>query len=63
VVQLNGGLLHSIDGIQPDKGHETIYLVRDLLTGRLLTAENVTSSTKDMLKQVLAPVVALEVPI
>ncbi len=63
VVQLNGGLLLSIDGIQPDKGNETIYLVRDLLTGRLLTAENVTSSTKDSLKRVLAPVVALELPI
>jgi len=31
VVQLNGGLLISLDGIQPDKGNETIYLVRDLL--------------------------------
>lgn len=63
VAQLNGGLLLSIDGIQPDKGSETIYLVRDLLTGRLLTAENVTSSTKETLKRVLAPVVALELPI
>src|SRR5437868_1312193 len=63
VARLNGGLLLSIDGIQPDKGNETIYLVRDLLTGRLLTAENVTSSTKDALKRVLAPVVALELPL
>jgi hypothetical protein len=63
VARLNGGLLLSIDGIQPDKGNETIYLVRDLLTDRLLAAENVTSSTKEALKQVLAPVVALELPI
>jgi hypothetical protein len=63
VARLNGGLLLSIDGIQPDKGNETIYLVRDLLTGRLLTAENVTSSTKETIKRVLAPVVALELPI
>lgn len=61
--RLNGGLLLSIDGIQPDKGNETIYLVRDLLTGRLLTAENVTSSSKETIKQVLAPVVALDLPI
>jgi hypothetical protein len=59
----NGGLLLSLDGIQPDKGNETIYLVRDVLTGRILTAENVTSSTKAMIKQVLAPVVALRLPI
>jgi hypothetical protein len=63
VARLNGGLLLSIDGIQPDKGNETIYLVRDLLTGRLLTAEKVTSSTKEAIKRVLAPVVALELPI
>jgi len=59
----NGGLLLSLDGIQPDKGNETIYLVRDVLTGRILTAENVTSSTNAMIKQVLAPVVALQLPI
>jgi len=33
------------------------------LTGRILHAENVTESTKERLKQLLAPVVALEVPV
>jgi len=56
-------MLLPIDGIQPDKGNETIYLVRDVLTGRILTAENVTESTKERLKQVLAPVVALGLPV
>ena len=36
-VQKNKGIVLSIDGIQPDKGNETIYLVRDVLTGRILT--------------------------
>ena len=58
-VKKNEGLVLSIDGIQPDTGNETIYLVRDVLTGRILTAENVTESTKERTKQVLAPVVAL----
>src|SRR5258708_10691019 len=62
-VRENHGLILSINGIQPDNGNETIYLVRDVLTGRLLTAENVTDSTKERLKQVLAPVVALDVPV
>jgi hypothetical protein len=61
--QANGGLLLSIDGIQPDKGNETIYLVRDLLTGRLLAAENVTSTRTEVLKQLLAPVKALDLPV
>jgi hypothetical protein len=62
-VRGNKGLLLSIDGIQPDRGNETIYLVRDVFTGRIVTAENVTESTKERLKEVLAPVVALGLPV
>ncbi len=62
-VRKNEGIVLSIDGIQPDKGNETIYLIRDVLTGRILTAENVTESTKERLKELLAPVVALQVPV
>jgi hypothetical protein len=62
-VRKNKGIVLSIDGIQPDKGNETIYLIRDVLTGRILNAENVTESTKERLKQLLAPVVALELPV
>lgn len=62
-VKANGGLIIAIDGIQPDKGNETIYLVRDVLTGRLLNAENVFSSEKEVMKRVLAPVAALGLPV
>ena len=62
-VRKNEGIVLSIDGIQPDKGNETIYLIRDVLTGRILNAENVTESTKERLKELLAPVVALQVPV
>jgi hypothetical protein len=49
-----------VDGIQPEKGNETVYLVRDALTGRVLAAEQVTSSDTEAMKTLLAPVVALE---
>lgn len=62
-VRANGGLIISIDGIQPDKGNETVYLVRDVLTGRVLAAENVRVSDTATIKQLLAPVVALKVPV
>ena len=62
-VEKNGGIIVSIDGIKPDVGNETIYLVRDVLTGRLLNAENVTESGVERLKEVLAPVLALDVPV
>lgn len=59
----NGGLILSIDGIQPDKGNETIYLVRDLLTGRLLAAENVTSTRTEVIKDLLLPIKNLDLPV
>jgi hypothetical protein len=62
-VKANGGIIVSMDGIQPDRGNETIYLVRDALTGRVLAAENVTASETAVLKRILAPVLALPVPI
>jgi transposase len=62
-VEQNGGIIVSIDGIQPDKGNETIYLVRDALTGRVLTAEQVTSSETAVMQALLAPVVALGLPV
>ncbi len=62
-VEKNGGIIVSVDGIQPEKGNETVYLVRDALTGRVLAAENVTSSETSVMKALLAPVVALGVKV
>ena len=62
-VRANGGLIISIDGIQPDKGNETVYLVRDVLSGRVLAAENVRVSDTETIKRLLAPVVALDLPV
>src|SRR6266487_4650975 len=62
-VEKNGGIIVSVDGIQPEKGNETVYLVRDALTGRVLAAENVTSSETAVMKALLAPVAALGVKV
>src|SRR5213080_2939105 len=62
-VEKNGGILVSVDGIQPEKGNETVYLVRDALTGRVLAAEQVNSSETEAMKALLAPVVALGVKV
>ncbi len=37
--------------------------MRDVLTGRVLCAENVRSSETEVMKQLLAPVVALDLPV
>ena len=62
-VKQNGGIIVSVDGIQPEKGNETVYVVHDALTGRVLAAEQVSSSETAVMKALLAPVVALEVPV
>src|SRR5438034_7085877 len=62
-VEKNGGIIVSVDGIQPEKGNETVYLVRDALTGRVLAAENVTSSETAVMKALLTPGVAVGVKV
>ncbi len=62
-VEKNGGIIVSVDGIQPEKGNETVYVVRDALTGRVLAAEQVTSSETEGMKALLAPVAALKVKV
>lgn len=62
-VEKNSGIIVSIDGIKPDQGNETIYIVRDMLTGRLLTAENTIDNSTERIKQILAPVLSLSVPV
>lgn len=51
-----GGGIISIDGIQPDKGNETIYLVREVSSGRLLHAQNVQNSETKTIEKVLSVV-------
>lgn len=62
-VRAQDGLLLSIDGIQPDKGNETVYLVREVVTGRMLLAEPTRDSETETLKRLLAPVQALPLPV
>lgn len=62
-MKANGGIIVSVDGLQPEKGNETIYVVRDALTGRVLEAPQVTSWETAVMKALLTPVAALDVPV
>jgi hypothetical protein len=44
----------SIDGLQPEKGHETLYVVRELTRKRVWFAEALVSSTTAEVQQLLA---------
>jgi hypothetical protein len=43
----------SIDGLQPEKGHETLYTVRELNAGRVWFAEALLSSSADEVRRLL----------
>jgi len=44
----------SIDGLQPEKGHETLYAVRELRVGRVWFAQALLSSNQDEVRRLLA---------
>src|SRR3954453_12550797 len=44
----------SIDGLQPEKGHETLYVVRELTGKRVWFAEALLSATADEVRRLIA---------
>jgi hypothetical protein len=55
-VKANKALVIGLDGGQPIKGHETVWFVRDLLTGQTLVAQAMRSTTAKDLAKLLVPV-------
>jgi hypothetical protein len=59
-----GRVILAIDGMQPDVGHEVLWVLRDCLSGEVLLARSLLSSTQDDLARLITEVkAALEVPI
>src|SRR3954465_14283089 len=59
-----GQVVLAIDGLQPDVGHEVLWVLRDGLSGEILLARSLLSSTQDELVPLLRAVAdALPVPI
>ena len=47
-------IILSIDGLQPEKGHETLYVVRELTKKRIWFAKPLLSATEDEVRQLIA---------
>jgi hypothetical protein len=59
-----GRAILAIDGLQPDVGHEVLWVIRECLTGQILLAQSLLSSTQDDLAKLIRQVCAdLPVPI
>ena len=53
-----GRVILAIDGLQPDVGHEVLWVVRDCLSGEVLLARSLLSATQDDLARLLKEVTA-----
>src|SRR5262249_18887426 len=59
-----GRVVLAIDGLQPDVGHEVLWVIRDVLSGEVLLARSLLSASQDDLAALLGEVRgALSVPI
>jgi hypothetical protein len=64
VTEEHGRVILALDGIQPDVGHEVLWVLRDCLSGEVLLARSLLSASEDDLATLLREVRdAVEVPI
>jgi hypothetical protein len=60
----NKRVILAVDGLQPDVGHEVLWVLRDVLSGEILLVRSLLSATQHDLATLLSEVrEALEVPI
>ncbi len=58
------GVILALDGLQPDVGHEVLWVVRDCLSGEVLLARSLLSGTAEDLEPLLREVAgAVGVPV
>jgi hypothetical protein len=63
-LRAHGRVILALDGLQPDVGHEVLWVIRDCLSGEVLLARSLLSGTGDDLAALLREVAAtLPVPV
>jgi hypothetical protein len=59
----HGGLVVSLDGLQPERGNEQLWVVREVLSGMVLGAANLQQASAAMLVPLLQPIRAAGLPV
>ena len=59
----NGGILLSLDGVQPEKGNQTLWILRDQQTNTTLLAQNLQTADKTNITKLIQDIKKLGVPI
>lgn len=59
----HGGIILALDGLQPEKGNEQFWVVREVLSGAVLAACNLQQASASVLSALLRPIGETGVPI
>ena len=62
-VKQHGGVIVSLDGLQPEQGNEQLWVVREVLSGTVLGAANLQQATAPHLARLLRPIQQAGVPV
>lgn len=62
-IEKNKGILLSIDGLQPEKGNDMLFVIRDTLLGEVLHAELVSSSNTETMVRLLEVIQKKKIPV
>lgn len=52
----NGGIILAIDGVQPERGNSTLYVLQDALTSKVLHAEYLDNSSSRNIAEIISTV-------
>jgi hypothetical protein len=64
MLKYQGGVILALDGLQPDVGHEVLWVVRDCLSGEVLLARSLLSGTaRDLVPLLREVAAAVGVPV
>ena len=63
VVKEHGGIILSLDGLQPEQGNEQLWMVREVLSGEVLGAANLQQASASILEGLLRPIQGTGLPV
>jgi hypothetical protein len=63
VVKEHGGIILSLDGLQPEQGNEQLWMVREVLSGEVLGAANLQQASVSILEGLLRPIQGTGLPV
>ena len=62
-IAVHGGLIVSLDGLQPEQGNEQLWVVREVWSGTVLAAANLQQASASMLVSLLQPIRTAGLPV